>query len=76
MIMDRKKSEQFRKARRNKSEQFRKSRNNYFRRGHEICRKSEANMLVLIERKGRYYRFLSSDSLSHLSEAEIVSRAF
>ena len=62
------------KARRNKSEQFRKSRNNYFHRGYDICRKSEAKMLVLIERKGKYYRFLSSDSLLHLSEEEIVSK--
>jgi hypothetical protein len=72
--MDRMKSEQLRKARRNKSEQFRKSRNNFFHRGYEICRKSEAKMLVLIERKGKYYRFLTSDSLLHLSERDIVSR--
>jgi hypothetical protein len=73
--MDRKQPEQFRKERRNKSEQFRKSRNNFFHRGYEICVKSEAKILVLIERKGKYYRLSTSESLLHLSEAEIVSRA-
>jgi hypothetical protein len=58
---------------RNKAEQFRKARNNYFRRGHEICCKSEAEVLVLIRRKGKFYRFSSSDNILHVSEAEIVS---
>jgi hypothetical protein len=64
----------FRKLR-NKAEQFRKARNNYFRRGHEICHKSDADILVLIRRKGKFYRFSSSDNLMHVSEEEIVSRA-
>ena len=32
-------------------------------------------MLVLIKRKGKYYRFLSSEPLLRIPEAEIVSRA-
>lgn len=64
-----------RKTRRNKAEQFRKSRNNFFRKGYAICRKSDAKMHILIERKGKYYRMLTSHSLLHVAEAEIVSGA-
>jgi hypothetical protein len=59
---------------RNKSEQFRKARNNYFKRGNEICQKSEAEILVLIRRRGKFYKFWNSDDLLHVSEEEIVSR--
>ena len=72
--MDRKRSDEARRAR-CESERFRKARNNFFRRGKTICSKSGAEMLVLIRRRGKCYRFSTSDSLLHLSEREIVSRA-
>jgi hypothetical protein len=60
---------------RRKAEQFRKAKNNFFHRGHQICYKSEAKMYVLIERKGKFYRFTNSTRLLHISQAEIVSSA-
>lgn len=32
-------------------------------------------MIVLIRRRGKFYRFSNSEDLLHVSEAEIVSRA-
>lgn len=60
---------------RNRSERFRKARNNLFKRGNEISCKNKAEMLILIRRKGKFYRFCNSDDLLHISETEIVSRA-
>lgn len=71
--MDRNKSDEARMAR-CQSEQFRKARNNLFYRGKKICSKNGAEMLILIKRRGKFYRFSTSDSLLHISEAEVVSR--
>jgi hypothetical protein len=61
---------------RRKAEQFRKARNNYWRRGYEIGHKCGAEMLVLMRRNGKIYRFTNSDSLLRLSQAEIVSKKY
>jgi len=65
-------SDDFRLAR-NKSEQFRKARNNFFRRGNEICFKTEAEMLILIKRNDKFYRFVNGDDLLDVSGADVVS---
>ena len=58
---------------RNKSEQFRKARNNFFRRGHEICRKSDAEMFILIKRNNKFSRFMDGDDLRLVPETVVVS---
>lgn len=59
---------------RRKAEQFRKAKNNYFQRGFEIGYKCDAKMLVLIERNGKFYRFTNSNKLLCLSRAEIEAK--
>lgn len=61
------------RAARCEAERFRKSRNNFFFRGHKICVKSEAEMLILIKRRGKFYRFYTTESLLHITEGEVVS---
>jgi hypothetical protein len=56
-----------------KSEQFRKSRNNYFKRGYQIGKKSEAKIFVLMERNDKFYKFMNTDRPFWSSKADIVS---
>ena len=73
--MNKNKSDEARKAR-CESEQFRKARNNFFHRGKAICDKTGAEMLVLVKRRGKFYRFFTSDDLLRISEAEVVSMGY
>lgn len=58
---------------RNKAEQFRKAKKNFFRRGHEICFKSDAEMLILVKRNDKFHRFFNAEDMLHVSQAEVVS---
>ena len=61
-----------RKDKRNKAEQFRKSKKNFFKRGCKIGIKSDAEIFVLIKRKGKLYKFTNTNRPSWPSQAEIV----